>query len=181
MIHILCVKQGGIKYHFKSLWYDATWDWSLVSGPLTNTLPTRPMCRFKPLMMAESAQKFLVNSSINFNQEPRHFSGNLKGSSLNYINNMSLLFNQTCHLSSNLSVDRLIFLFFLYLSLIGIILRWGFLIWELIFFFFYLMRTTQASQRFTWSKTWCDKQQLWKAVITGDTVTRLSIPIRGRG
>ena len=25
------------------------------------------------------------------------------------------------------------------------------------------------------------RQQLWKAVITGDTVTRLSIPIRGRG
>ena len=38
---------------------------------------------------------------------------------------------------------------------------------------------TQAGQRFTWSKTWCDRQQLWKAVITGDTVTRLSIPIRG--
>ena len=30
-------------------------------------------------------------------------------------------------------------------------------------------------------KTWCDRQQLWKAVITLDTVTRLSIPIRGRG
>ena len=30
-------------------------------------------------------------------------------------------------------------------------------------------------------KTWCDRQQLRKAVITGDTVTRLSIPIRGRG
>ena len=28
---------------------------------------------------------------------------------------------------------------------------------------------------------WCDKQQLWKAVITGDMVTRHSIPIRGRG
>ena len=27
----------------------------------------------------------------------------------------------------------------------------------------------------------CDREQLWKAVITGDTVTRLSIPIRGRG
>ena len=40
---------------------------------------------------------------------------------------------------------------------------------------------TQAGQRFTWSKTWCDWQQLWKAVITGDTVIRLSIPIRGRG
>ena len=36
-------------------------------------------------------------------------------------------------------------------------------------------------QRFTWSKTRCNRQQLWKAVITGDTVTRLSIPIRGRG
>ena len=31
------------------------------------------------------------------------------------------------------------------------------------------------------TKTWCDRQQLWKAVITGDTVTRISIPIRGRG
>ena len=40
---------------------------------------------------------------------------------------------------------------------------------------------TQAGQRFTWSKTWCDRQQLWKAVVTGDTVTRLIIPIRGRG
>ena len=24
---LVIVKQGGIKYHFKSLWYDATWDW----------------------------------------------------------------------------------------------------------------------------------------------------------
>ena len=40
---------------------------------------------------------------------------------------------------------------------------------------------TQAGQRFTCSKTWCDRQQLWKVVITGDTVTRLSIPIQGRG
>ena len=31
------------------------------------------------------------------------------------------------------------------------------------------------------SKTWCDRQQLWKAVITRDAVTRLIIPIRGRG
>ena len=39
-----------------------------------------------------------------------------------------------------------------------------------------LSNPTQAGQRFTCSKTWCDRQQLWKAVITGDTVTRLSIP-----
>ena len=40
---------------------------------------------------------------------------------------------------------------------------------------------TQAGQRVTWSKTWCDRQQQWKAVITGDMVIRLSIPIRGCG
>ena len=28
---MLSVKQGGIKYHFLSLWYDATWDWIQVS------------------------------------------------------------------------------------------------------------------------------------------------------
>ena len=28
---MLCVKQGGIKYHFLSLWYDLTWDWTPVS------------------------------------------------------------------------------------------------------------------------------------------------------
>ena len=44
-----------------------------------------------------------------------------------------------------------------------------------------VLNSTQADQRFTWSKKWCDRQQLWKAVITGDTVTRFSIPIRGRG
>ena len=28
---MLSVKQGSIKYHFLSLWYDATWDWTQVS------------------------------------------------------------------------------------------------------------------------------------------------------
>ena len=28
---MLSVKQGGIKYHFYSLWYDSTWDWTQVS------------------------------------------------------------------------------------------------------------------------------------------------------
>ena len=49
------------------------------------------------------------------------------------------------------------------LSLSGIILRWGFLIWE--FFFIYLLRT------------FCP--HLGSFLITGDTVTRLRIPIRG--
>ena len=36
---MLSVKQGSIKYHFLSLWYDATWDWtqvSLVIGEYSN-------------------------------------------------------------------------------------------------------------------------------------------------
>ena len=44
---MLSVKQGGIKYHFFSLWYNSTYDWTLVAGPLANTLPTRPMSRYK--------------------------------------------------------------------------------------------------------------------------------------
>ena len=28
---MLSLKQGGIKYHFLSLWYDSTWDWTQVS------------------------------------------------------------------------------------------------------------------------------------------------------
>ena len=28
---MLSVKQGGTKYHFLSLWYDSTWDWTQVS------------------------------------------------------------------------------------------------------------------------------------------------------
>ena len=28
---MLSVKQGGIKYHFLSLWYDSIWDWTLDS------------------------------------------------------------------------------------------------------------------------------------------------------
>ena len=28
---LLSVKEVGIKYHFKSLWYDTTWDWNQAS------------------------------------------------------------------------------------------------------------------------------------------------------
>ena len=31
---MLSIKQGGIKYHFLSLLYDATWDWIQVSGAI---------------------------------------------------------------------------------------------------------------------------------------------------
>ena len=35
---MLSAKQGGIKYHFLSLWYDSTWDWTQVSRAIRRTL-----------------------------------------------------------------------------------------------------------------------------------------------
>ena len=35
---MLSVKQGGIKYHFLSLWYDSTWDWTQVSRAIGEQL-----------------------------------------------------------------------------------------------------------------------------------------------
>ena len=41
---MLSVKQGGIKYHFLSLWYDSTWDWTQVSRAIgEHWLTARPM------------------------------------------------------------------------------------------------------------------------------------------
>ena len=43
---MLSVKQGGIKYHFKSLWYDSTWDWTQVSraiGEHSRTIKEKKM------------------------------------------------------------------------------------------------------------------------------------------
>ena len=42
---MLSVKQGGIKYHFLSLWYDSTWDWTPVFQTIANTLLIRPMAQ----------------------------------------------------------------------------------------------------------------------------------------
>ena len=39
-------KQGGIKNHFLSLWYESTWDWPLVSRTIVNTLLIRPVNRY---------------------------------------------------------------------------------------------------------------------------------------
>ena len=32
---MLSVKQGGTKYYFLSLWYDLTWDWTLISQAIS--------------------------------------------------------------------------------------------------------------------------------------------------
>ena len=43
---MLSVKQGGIKYHFLSFWYDATWDWTPMTqaiGEYSNHLANGPV------------------------------------------------------------------------------------------------------------------------------------------
>ena len=35
---MLSIKQGNIKYHFLSLWYDSTWDWIQVSRAIDSAL-----------------------------------------------------------------------------------------------------------------------------------------------
>ena len=35
---MLSIKQGSIKYHFLSLWYDLTWDWTPVSQVISGEL-----------------------------------------------------------------------------------------------------------------------------------------------
>ena len=42
---MLSVKQGGIKYHFLSLWYDSTWNWTQVSRTIGEHSTTKPMGR----------------------------------------------------------------------------------------------------------------------------------------
>ena len=52
---VLSVKQRGIEYHFLSLWYDSTWDWTRSPGPLANTLP---MSRFIYIYIVSLKQAF---------------------------------------------------------------------------------------------------------------------------
>ena len=46
---MLSVKQGGIKYHFLSLLYDLTWDWSLVSQTIGEPFTHLANCPVKML------------------------------------------------------------------------------------------------------------------------------------
>ena len=62
---LLSVKQGGIKYHFKSLWYDVNLDWTQVSRTIgehsthkatepVNDMPLNKPNQTEPINRAES-------------------------------------------------------------------------------------------------------------------------------
>ena len=52
---MLSVKQGGIKYHFLSLWYDSTWNEPRFPGRLANTLTAWPMSGYKSHFFCKNA------------------------------------------------------------------------------------------------------------------------------
>ena len=54
---LLSVKQGGIKYHFLSLWYDSTWDWTQHFNHHANNEVYRNFQKLK---------KMWVNCNLNY-------------------------------------------------------------------------------------------------------------------
>ena len=57
---MLSVKQGSIKYHFLSLSYDSTWDWTQVPRLLANTLLIKPMAQLLPYWELSTLAKELM-------------------------------------------------------------------------------------------------------------------------
>ena len=64
---MLSVKQGGIKYHFLSLWYDSTWDWTHVSQAIGE--------HFNPLHIKGCFKKAIQEE--NFSSVSKHLWWNL--------------------------------------------------------------------------------------------------------
>ena len=60
---LLSVKQGGIKYHFKSLWYDVTWDWT----PISRTIDEHPI--HKPIYYNFDFKKLTTKSEDKHKKE----------------------------------------------------------------------------------------------------------------
>ena len=54
---MLSVKQGGIKYHFFSLWYDLTWDWTQISRAISQISNHYANVRLKLTTLVEGDPK----------------------------------------------------------------------------------------------------------------------------
>ena len=57
---MLSVKQGDIKYHYLSLWYHSTWDWTLVFRVVGEPSTTKPMGRSLPLVTGNHFQSLWI-------------------------------------------------------------------------------------------------------------------------
>ena len=65
---VLSVKEGGIKYHFLSLWYDSTWDWTQVSQTTGkhSILRTQFKCKKIFLFQAIQLSQIVLIQTTNF-------------------------------------------------------------------------------------------------------------------
>ena len=66
---VLSVKQGGIKYHFLSLWYDSIWDWTPVTRTISeHSTPKTELLEFFSITKIENQRyaplKFLYIAKI---------------------------------------------------------------------------------------------------------------------
>ena len=65
---MLSVKQGGIKYHFLSLWYDSAWDWTQVSRAIGEHSNREANVRYLDMIVFNwnHFEMRLLNLRINF-------------------------------------------------------------------------------------------------------------------
>ena len=62
---MLSAKQGSIKYHFWSFWYDSTWDWTQVSRAIGEHSKYYAKYKFKlSLGCKERYQLFKTSSTL---------------------------------------------------------------------------------------------------------------------
>ena len=73
---MLSVKQGDNKYHFLSLWYDSTWDWTLVYWAITkhsNHLANEPVNIVVILNKNKSFLSIYDGCTYNYNSQSGTF------------------------------------------------------------------------------------------------------------
>ena len=64
---MLSVKQGGIKYHFLSLWYDSTWDWTQVSRAIGEHSNLSKTFLFQAIQLTKTIQFSIKMLLVLFN------------------------------------------------------------------------------------------------------------------
>ena len=68
---MLSVKQGGIKYHFLSLWYDSAWIEPRSPGLLVNTLPLETNKKLSSGFYCRMAESKIMDKFLNLASEPK--------------------------------------------------------------------------------------------------------------
>ena len=115
---MLRVKQGGIKYHFLSLWYDSTWDWTPVFR--TNSKHSNDYAKG---LVFYSLYGFNFSSDLKFRMNSQALRDHFKGSNYKWYH-CHFHVSQPFHLSGKIQV----------------------FIYPLVFFYFHSVETAKSSR-----------------------------------